>query len=95
MEPKMNTAAPIVDSSKYNDGKGWKIATTIACIVAVCSIGFGVYGLIQVSNKDNYINSLKTQIETLELAKQDNKASTNIDTNTEGDMTINRFPIMF
>lgn len=50
------TAAPVVDNgrpitvpaaenSKQSSGKGWKIAAVIASVVAVCGIGFGVYGM--------------------------------------------------
>ena len=35
----------------------------IACVVAICGIGFGVYGMIQSSQKDNQISDLKVQIE--------------------------------
>ncbi|MBR3157227.1 hypothetical protein IKF20_02245 [Candidatus Saccharibacteria bacterium] len=53
---------PIVEN-KQKGGNGLKIATAIACIVAVCGIGFGVYGMMQSSQKDDQINSLKDQIE--------------------------------
>lgn len=61
---EQNTAATIsaMDSGKQKDGKGWKIATAIASVVAVCGIGFGVYGMIQSSQKDNQISDLKVQI---------------------------------
>ena len=63
MEPNVTTTASIVDSNKQNNGKGWRIATAIASIVAVCGIGFGVYGMIQSSQKDNQISDLKVQVE--------------------------------
>ena len=66
MEQNSDTSAPIapvVENSEQNGGgNGLKIATAIACIVAVCGIGFGVYGMIQSSQKDNQISDLKAQI---------------------------------
>ena len=53
---------PVVDDKKKN-GNGLKIATAIACIVAACGIGFGTYGMMQSSQKDNQISNLKIQIE--------------------------------
>ena len=37
----------------------------IACILAVCDIGFGIYGIVQSSQKDNQISDLKVQVEKL------------------------------
>ena len=64
MEQNTETGAPIVPvvDNKQKSGNGLKIATAIACIVAVCGIGFGVYGMMQVSDKDSQISNLKTQI---------------------------------
>ena len=56
--------APAVDS-KQKSGNSLKITTTIACIVAVCGIGFGVYGMMQSSQKDSQISDLKVQIDDL------------------------------
>ena len=56
--------APTVDN-KQKGGNGLKIATAIACVVAVCGIGFGVYGMIQSFQKDNQISNLNTQIKDL------------------------------
>ena len=61
MEQDITAATPVVDSGKQKDGKGWKIATAIASIVAICGIGFGVYGMIQSSQKDN-LSDLKVQM---------------------------------
>ena len=54
--------APVVEN-KQKSGNGLKIATAIACIVAVCGIGFGVYGMMQSSQKDSQISDLKTQVD--------------------------------
>lgn len=53
-----------MDYKQKND-KTLKIITGIACIVAVCGIGFGVYGMMQSSEKDNQISDLKTQANNL------------------------------
>ena len=48
MEQNDDTGAPmtsVVDDKKKN-GNGLKIATVIACVVAVCGIGFSIYGIM-------------------------------------------------
>lgn len=65
MEQNLDTSAPIapvIENNKQNGGNGLKIITVIACIVAACGIGFGVYGMIQSSQKDSQISNLKAQI---------------------------------
>ncbi len=81
---------PVVDN-KQKSGNGLKIATAIACVVAVCGVGFGVYGIMQSSQKDNQIaglnseiTQLKQSIEELENTKED--ADINNDT-SENDKT--------
>lgn len=69
MEQNSDTSvpiAPVTENSKQNGGNGLKIATAIACIVAICGIGFGIYGVMQVSNRDSQISELKTQIKNSE-----------------------------
>ena len=61
MEQNTDTGTPVV-KNKQKNGTGLKIATTIACVVAVCGIGFGVYGMMQSFNKDSQISDLKVQI---------------------------------
>lgn len=64
MEQNADTGAqmtPVVDDKKKN-GNGLKITTAIACVVAVCGIGFGVYSMMQSSQKDNQTSDLKVQI---------------------------------
>ncbi len=63
MEQDTTATMPVMDSDKQKDGKGWKIATVITAVIAVCGIGFGVYGMIQSSQKDDQISDLKVQIE--------------------------------
>jgi len=68
MEQNLDTSAPIApvtENNKQNGGNGLKITTTIACIAAVCGIGFGVYGMIQSFQKDNQISNLDIQIKDL------------------------------
>ena len=62
MEQDTTATVPIMDSGKQKDGKGWKIATAIVSIVAVCGIGFGVYSMIQSLQKDNQISDLRAQV---------------------------------
>lgn len=62
MEQDVNSTTPVINKDKPNDKKGWKIATVIASILAVCGIGFGVYGMVQSIQKDGQISDLKVQI---------------------------------
>ncbi len=87
MEQNTPAAMPVIDSGKQSNGKGLKIATAIASVVAVCGIGFGVYGMIQSSQKDSQISDLKVQI------KEDDGTITTIETpeietNTSGGTTV-------
>ena len=69
MEQSIETGVPItlaVDN-KQKSGKGLIIATAIACVVAVCGIGFGVYGMIQSSQKDSQISEKDNQISDLKI----------------------------
>lgn len=59
MEPNTPTTAPAVQN---NQGNGFKIATIVASIIAVCGIGFGVYGMVKSNQKDTEISDLKVQI---------------------------------
>jgi len=52
---------PVVEKGQKN-GNGLKIATAVACVVAVCGIGFGIYGMMQSTQKDRQISDLKVQI---------------------------------
>lgn len=64
MEQNSDTSAPIAPvagNNKQNSSKGWKITTAIASTVAICSICFGVYGMVQSSQKDKQISDLQNQ----------------------------------
>lgn len=63
MEQDTTVTMPVMTSSKQKDKKGWKIATAIVSVVAVCGIGFGIYGLVEANNKSSEISDLKVQIE--------------------------------
>ena len=64
MEQNTNTETPMmpVVDNKQKNSNGLKIATVIACVVAVCGIGFGVYGMIQSSTSNTEIENLKNKI---------------------------------
>ena len=76
MEQNADTGAPVASmvENKQKSGNGLKIATVIACVVAVCGIGFGVYGMMQSSQEDGQISDLKVQI------KEDDGTITTIET---------------
>ena len=73
MEQNDSTGAPVgpVVDNKQKSGNGLKIATAIACFVAICGIGFGVYGMIQSLQKDNQIADLIARLEKYEETNMD------------------------
>lgn len=89
MEQNANTGVPmtpVIDNEQKN-GNSLKIVTLIACVVAVCGIGFGVYGMIQSAQKDGQISDLEVQI------KKDDGTITaietpEIETNTNDGTTV-------
>ena len=79
MEQNVDAGAPVtpvapVVENKQKGGNGLKITTAIACIMAICGIGFGVYGIMQSTQKDSQISDLKVQI------KEDDGTITTIET---------------
>ena len=76
MEQNVDAGAPVMPTidNKQKNGNGLKITTAITCVVAVCGIGFGVYGMMQSSQKDSQISDLKVQI------KEDDGTITTIET---------------
>ena len=64
MEQNIDTGAPIIPvlEDKQKSNNVLKVATVVACIVAICGIGFGVYGMMQSAQKDNQISDLKVHI---------------------------------
>ena len=82
----MDNTMPTMENGTKK-GNGMIITTIIASVIAICGMGFGVYGMIQSMNKDNQIKDLKVQIKnsdgtvtTIETPK--------IETNTSNGSTI-------
>lgn len=97
MEQNTDTSAPVtpIVENKQKSGNGLKIATVIACIVAICGIGFGVYGMMQSSQKDNQIaglnseiTQLKQSIEELENTIEDTEINDDSSKNDKTNMII-------
>ncbi len=61
MEQDMVAATPTTNN-KTSNGNGWKAATAIASVVAICGIGFGVYSMMQKTQADDKISDLKIQM---------------------------------
>lgn len=61
MKQDATTAAPIVEKDKSSDAKKWMIIAAVACFMAICGIGFGIYGMAQSSQKDAQIADLKNK----------------------------------
>ncbi|MDO4741806.1 MAG: hypothetical protein Q4A79_00295 [Candidatus Saccharibacteria bacterium] len=53
MEQNMNASAPMAGGGKLDGGNGLKIAAVVASVVAVCGVGFGVYGMTRSLQKDD------------------------------------------
>lgn len=55
MEQNIDTSAPVtpatpVVNNKQKNNNGLKITSAIACVLAACGIGFGVYGMMHMNN---------------------------------------------
>ena len=97
MEQNADTKTSMTPATEkgQKNGNGLKIATVIACVVAVCGIGFGVYGILQNSQKDNQISELNTEItqlkqsiEELENTIEDADINNDISENIKTSMII-------
>ena len=53
MDNNLNNTMPAAECGKHKNCKKWKIITAISMIFAICGIGFGVYGMIQNSQKED------------------------------------------
>lgn len=53
--------APTTENNKSSNAKKWMIIAAVACLVAACGVGFGIYGMIQSSQKDAQISDLKNK----------------------------------
>lgn len=90
------TGAPIgapIETPVSNDNKQniFKITAVIAAVIAICGIGFGIYSVIQSSQKDTQISDLKSQVSELEkkisdLSQTTNETTNNNQTNSEYDI---------
>ena len=96
MEQDIVTTTPVINNDRQSNVNGWKITTVIASIVAVCGIGFGVYGVMQSSQKDNRISALnseitglKQSIEELENTITDIKTNNTTPETNKSDIIIN------
>ena len=61
MEKDMSTM-PVMN--KTGNEKGLKAITVVASIAAICGIGFGIYGMMQSSQKNDQISDLKIQVKS-------------------------------
>ena len=85
--------APVINDEQKS-GNGLKIATMIGCIVAVCGIGFGIYGMVQSLQKDNQISNLKMQIsEQKEEDEQKEDGTIVSNQRMEGYLSLDEFGI--
>lgn len=66
--PMANPTLPPSAPSADKGDKTFKIATIIVSVIALAGIGFGVYGMLQSTQKDTDITSLKTQVQNLNTA---------------------------
>lgn len=85
--PAMPTPTPPASAEPMMDGgrksnNGLKIITAIACVIAICGIGFGIYGILKSAEKDKdiielraQINALNEQIENAETISNDSSMS--------------------
>ena len=99
MEPERPTGTPIempIETSTgtpINNNKQdiLKITTLVTAIIAICGISFGVYGIIQSSQKDTQISDLKSQVSELEkkisdLSQTTSETTDNNPTDSEYDI---------
>ena len=80
MEQNTDAGAPVmpISDNKQKSENGLKIVTVIACIVAVCGIGFGVYSFIENSNKSQEISRLKIEMDNLKSGEEENTDAVNV-----------------
>lgn len=85
MEQNATATMPAMDSgNKQDNGKGWKIATAIVSVIAVCGIVFGGFELYDNIQSKNQTGSSKTECSNNNKSvseKDDDNASTVISGN--------------
>lgn len=64
MEQNANAGTPVgpIVENKQKNGNGLKIATVIACVIAVCGIGFSIFQIMENNTLKTEISSLKEQL---------------------------------
>jgi hypothetical protein len=86
---------PVVNNKQKSGNGGSKIATAIACVLAACGIGFGVYSMLQSLQKDSEISKLKEGKLTQNTADQDDNADVNVGGNalsvTEAEKILSKY----
>ena len=100
MKQDVTVVEPVVSNNNQKKGnkKGRTITTVIAIVVAICGIGFGVFGIIRGWDKDDQISSLEAQInkannEIVSLETQVEEANNKIESlknNTTEQITTTR-----
>ena len=77
MEQDTSVATPVANNNKKNKEKTWKIIAIVTSVLAICGIGFGIYGMTQSSQKERRISDLETQIDGL------NNKSSSLETDSD------------
>lgn len=80
MEQDMTTAMPQMDmggAPQQKSGKGLKVATVLMTIVALCGVGFGIFGIMQGSKKDDLKIQVKNADGTVTTLETDKIETTN------------------
>lgn len=83
MEQTTATTTPIIDNNNKKGENGLKIIAMVASIVAVCGIGFGIYGMILGSQKDDLKVQIRGNDGTITTIK-----TPEIETNTVNETTV-------
>ena len=79
MEQSSISSASITNGHKQRNEKCLKVAMVVVSIVAVCGIGFGIYGMAQSSQKDSRISEL-------EVGTKGNDENDSMDKDSEADI---------
>ena len=89
MPIETSTGTPVNNNNNKQDI--FKITTIITAVIAICGISFGVYGIIQNSQKDTQISDLKSQVSELEKKISDFSQTT--DETTDNNPTDSEYDI--
>lgn len=80
---EQNSTPETPTAVKQNGGGGWKIATVIASLVAICGIGFGVYGMMQSNQPADLKVQIKEEDGTVTIVE-----TPKVETSTTGETTV-------